>query len=104
MVIKCPVVGCDGKGNALNAIKGTKHKTHQKEENCPNRQSDRSPLQFKLLNPDLSPLQFKLLNPDLSPLQFKLLNQHVLLTPILTKHFIGLFHFLKKLIAFNNIG
>jgi len=38
MVIKCPVVGCDGKGNALNAIKGTKHKTHQKEENCPNRQ------------------------------------------------------------------
>jgi len=92
MVIKCPVDGCDGKGNALNAIKGTTHRTHQKEENCPNRQSDRSPLQFKLLNPDLSPLQFKLLN------------QHVLLTPILTKHFIGLFHFLKKLIAFNNIG
>ncbi len=90
MVIKCPVDGCDGKGNALNAIKGTTLRTHQKEENCPNRQSDRSPLQFKLLNPDLSPLQFKLLN------------QHVLLTPILTKHFIGLFHFLKKLIAFNN--
>jgi hypothetical protein len=38
MVIKCPVDGCDGQGNALNALKGTTHKTHQKEVNCPNRQ------------------------------------------------------------------